>query len=126
MTARPKRFAAALATLACACTAAGLAGCAGNPGPIIDTKGVDMARYQVDLNECSGYSEQVETGKGVAKGAAGGAAVGAVAGAIGGSAGKGAGYGALGGATSSALKGDREKQAVVKNCLRGRGYKVLN
>lgn len=103
-----------------------LAGCAGNPGPIVDTKGVDMSRYNQDLADCESYADQVETGKGVAKGAAAGAAVGAVAGAIGGSVAKGAGYGALGGGTQSALKNEGEKQDVVKNCLRGRGYKVLN
>ena len=38
----------------------------------------------------------------------------------------GAGYGAIGGGTRSALYNQREKERVVKNCLRGRGYRVLN
>ncbi|MGI9265383.1 MAG: glycine zipper family protein, partial [Gammaproteobacteria bacterium] len=72
------------------------------------------------------YSEEVVVAKGVAKGAAGGAAVGGVAGAISGDAGEGAGYGAVWGATRSGLDGAREKEMVLKRCMRGRGYRVLN
>lgn len=103
-----------------------IAGCAGNTGPIIDTKGVNMSAYEVDLAECQTYVAQVNTGAGVAKGAAAGAAVGAATGAISGRADRGAGYGAIGGAASSARLNEREKSQVVKNCLRGRGYRVLN
>lgn len=104
-----------------------LAGCSGATGPIIDTKGVDMSRYQQDLAECETYATQVSTGTAVGKGAAGGAAVGAAVGAIaGGSAGKGAGIGAVTGGAQSARIADREKADVVRNCLRGRGYRVLN
>jgi len=104
-----------------------LAGCSGASGPIIDTKGVDMAQYQRDLAECQAYAAQVSTGSAVAKGAAGGAAVGAAIGAIaGGGAGKGAGIGAVTGGAQSARISDREKSQVVSNCLRGRGYRVLN
>ena len=53
-------------------------------------------------------------------------AVGAASGAILGDAGTGAGLGAIGGAARSAQIGDREKTRVVHNCLRGRGYRVLN
>lgn len=114
-----KRLAAGMVVL--------LAGCSGATGPIIDTKGVDMAHYQQDLAECEAYATQVSTGTAVAKGAAGGAAVGAAIGAIaGGSAGKGAGIGAVSGGAQSARMSDREKADVVRNCLRGRGYKVLN
>jgi hypothetical protein len=105
---------------------AGLAACAANPRPIVDTRGVDMVRYQQDLAECEAYREQVPAGQGVAKGAVAGAAVGAAVGAIGGNAGKGAAYGAVGGSAKSAQLADREKQQVAKNCMRGRGYKVLN
>jgi hypothetical protein len=52
--------------------------------------------------------------------------VGAATGAISGNAADGAGYGAIWGATSSGLDADETKQRVVKQCLRGRGYKVLN
>ncbi|MCC7257232.1 MAG: glycine zipper family protein [Gammaproteobacteria bacterium] len=104
-----------------------LAGCSGATGPIIDTKGVDMTRYRQDLAECETYADQVSTGRAVGKGAVGGAAVGAAIGAIaGGDAGKGAGIGAVSGGAQSARHADREKAGVVRNCLRGRGYRVLN
>lgn len=104
-----------------------LTGCSGASGPIIDTKGVDMTQYERDRAECETYAEQVSTGTAVGKGAAGGAAVGAAIGAIaGGSAGKGAGIGAVTGGAQSARTADQEKADVVRNCLRGRGYKVLN
>lgn len=103
-----------------------LAGCAAHPEPIVDTKGVDMSRYETDLEECSVYADQVHMEKGVAKGAAGGAVVGAATGAISGNAAEGAGYGSIWGATRSGLDADEVKQDVVKRCLRGRGYNVLN
>jgi len=103
-----------------------LAGCAAHPEPIIDTKGVDMSRYETDLEECSVFADQVHMEKGVAKGAAGGAVVGAATGAISGNASEGAGYGMIWGATRSGLDADEVKQDVVKRCLRGRDYKVLN
>ncbi|MDH4313649.1 MAG: glycine zipper family protein [Gammaproteobacteria bacterium] len=103
-----------------------LAACSSHPEPIVDTKGVDMSLYEADLAECSAYSDQIRTEEGVAKGAAGGTVIGAATGAISGDAGKGAGYGSILGATRSGLDADRDKQHVVKNCMRGRGYKVLN
>jgi hypothetical protein len=104
-----------------------LAACSGATGPIIDTKGVDMAKYEQDRTECEKYAQQVSTGKAVGKGATGGAAVGAAVGAIaGGGAGEGAGIGAVTGGAESARIADREKADVVRNCLRGRGYHVLN
>ena len=79
-----------------------------------------------DLAECEGYGEQVQLETGVAKGAVAGGAVGAASGAILGNAGTGAGLGAIGGASRSAQIWEREHARVVKNCLRVRGYRVLN
>ena len=93
---------------------------------IIDKQGVDMSRYDQDLAECRSYATEVQTGKKVAKGAASGAVVGGLIGAITGDAGKSAGVGAVGGGAKGASQGEREKVQVVKRCLRGRGYKVLN
>lgn len=101
-------------------------GCAAHPEPIVDTRGVDMVRYESDMADCKAYGEQIQIEKGVAKGAAAGAAVGTAAGAISGNAAEGAGYGAIYGAADSAQLNDREKRRVVKNCMRGRGYRVLN
>ena len=103
-----------------------LAGCSSAPGPIIDTKGVNMAHYESDLRDCEGYADQIKIERGVAKGAVAGGAVGAATGAVLGDTAKGAGVGAIGGAARSAQRGEEEKTRVVKNCLRGRGYRVLN
>jgi outer membrane lipoprotein SlyB len=103
-----------------------LAACTTTDEIIIDKQGVDMSRYDQDLAECRSYATEVQTGKKVAKGAASGAVVGGLIGAITGDAGKSAGVGAVGGGAKGASQGEREKVQVVKRCLRGRGYKVLN
>jgi len=104
-----------------------LAGCASSRGPIIDTKGVDMAKYEQDLVECESFADGVNPAEGAARGAAAGGAVGAMTGAIGGgNVGRGAGVGAVLGGAQSAQMGVRERNDVVKRCLRGRGYSVLN
>ncbi|MCP4302953.1 MAG: glycine zipper family protein [Gammaproteobacteria bacterium] len=103
-----------------------VAGCAAHPDPIVDTKGVNPDALAKDWQECEAYTEEILISQGVAKGGATGAAVGALGGAIDGDAGKGAAAGALYGGTRSGLDADREKQAVFKRCLRGRGYRVLN
>lgn len=107
-----------------------LAGCTTTKEIIIDEKGVDMARYRQDLGECEAYAEQVRTGEKVAKGAASGAVIGGAIGAITGgsrdSAARGAGVGAVSGAAKGASRGEQEEVRVVKQCLRGRGYRVLN
>jgi len=102
-------------------------GCANRRDVIIDPAGVDMARYEQDLTECQQIASQVRQ-KAVG-GAAGGAVVGGAVGAIIGdsdTAGRGAGVGAVTGAARGAGATQREKQLVTKNCLRNRGYKVLN
>jgi uncharacterized protein YcfJ len=103
-------------------------GCAGHSSkPIIDPKGVDMAQYDADVAECEEIATQVE--QKAAKQAAGGAVVGGLIGAIVGgrsSAVVGAGVGAVGGGAGGAVDTEHEKNKVVKNCLRNRGYKILN
>ncbi len=105
-----------------------VAGCANRHGDvIIDPAGVDMGLYEQDLAQCQQIAGQVRQKAG--GGAVGGSVVGgAVGGIIGNSdtAGKGAGVGAVTGAARGAAATNREKQLVVKNCLRNRGYKVLN
>lgn len=101
-------------------------GCAAHPEPIIDMQGVDRVRYEKDMEDCTAYGEQIRIEEGAVKGAAAGAAVGAATGAISGDTARGAGYGAVIGTAESARLNDREKQQVVKNCMRGRGYRVLN
>jgi uncharacterized protein YcfJ len=115
------------AILATACLLV-LAGCTSHGSkPVIDPAGVDMARYEIDVAECEQIAQQVEQKAG--ERAAGGAVVGGlIGGIIGGSdsALKGAGVGAVGGGARGSADTQREKSKVVKNCLRNRGYKVLN
>jgi hypothetical protein len=115
-----------LTTASAAILVLSLGACASHPDPIIDMQGVNEAAMQVDWDECAAYSEQVMIARGTAKGAAGGAVVGAAAGAISGDTANGAGYGAVFGAARSATDGGKEKERVFKNCMRGRGYRVLN
>ena len=60
-----------------------LGGCAAPGGahyrPIVDTKGVDLNRYEADLRECQSYATQTA---GAAESAATGAAAGALFGAV--------------------------------------------
>lgn len=104
-----------------------LTGCARHSKIIIDPQGSNMSNYQTDLSQCEQLAEQVDSK--VGKGIVGGAAVGAVAGEIVGG-GKKTVVGAKLGALSGALKGGRatrlERDKVIKNCLRNRGYRVLN
>ena len=90
-----------------------LAGCAAHPDPIVDMKGVDPERLARDQAKCEQYAEQIRVRD-------------AAAGAINGDVSRGAANGALYGGTRSGLGADRDKQKVVNNCLRGRGYRVLN
>ncbi len=105
-----------------------LAGCSSNR-IIIDKKGVSMAQYARDLEECRAYAEEVRVAEQAAEGAAVGGVVGGAIGAIFGdssTAARGAGAGAVSGAASGTGRAVHEKDRVVKTCLRGRGYKVLN
>ena len=112
----------------------GVIGCAHNRpignAPIIDRKGVDMAKYAANKAECEQYAAEVNRGEKVARGAIGGAVVGGAIGAIinrrSNAAERGAGVGAVTGGVGGAREGNREAEQVIRQCLRGRGYKVLN
>lgn len=96
---------------------------------IVDTKGVNMAQYEQDRQECEQYAGEVNTGSTVAKSAGFGAAIGAAIAAIFGNSrdvGRGAAAGGVAGGAKGAVRSDNEKAQVVRNCLRGRGYRVLN
>lgn len=105
----------------------GLTGCASKKQVVIDPAGVDMVKYEQDLVECQQISEQVDQQAG--KSAVGGAVVGGLMGAAlgnGRTAERWAGAGAVGGAAKGASRTQQEKNTVVKNCMRNRGYSVLN
>ena len=104
-----------------------LGGCARHSKIIVDPHATNMSHYQADLAECEKLAEQVDSK--VGKGIVGGAVVGGIAGEIVGG-GKRTDVGAKLGALSGAVKGGRatrrERDKVIKNCLRNRGYRVLN
>ncbi|MEH6543929.1 MAG: glycine zipper domain-containing protein [Porticoccaceae bacterium] len=88
-----------------------------------------MDAYYQDLHECRNYASQVSVAGRTTTGAVAGAVLGGVVGAItgdSGSAQRGAGVGGVVGGVKGASSGYQEKHQVVKNCLRGRGYSVLN
>ena len=95
---------------------------------IIDEQRSNMANYDRDLAQCEAYSQQVPVGEKAARGAGSGAAIGGAIGAVSDrhDAGEGAAIGAISGGAAGIDQGQREKVRVVKNCLRGRGYVVLN
>jgi hypothetical protein len=107
-------------------------GCAGaDVRPIVDMKGVNEAAYEKDLQECQTYAkEQSGMGGTAAKGAGAGAVVGGLLGLVTGGNTTGivqaAGAGAVIGGAGGAFTGNQAQEAVVKRCLGGRGYKVLN
>lgn len=109
-----------------------LTACAGaNVRPVVDMKDMDAAKYEIDLADCQNYATQksglTETGS---KAAIGGAAIGALLGLVGGGNGsniaQGAGIGAIIAGAGGAYTGNKAQEDIVKNCLRGRGYKVLD
>lgn len=109
-----------------------LTGCANsgaNYRPLVDSQGVDMARYEGDLRDCQQYATQVA---GAAENAAIGAAVGAIFGAVLAAA-AGSRYdrhatarvGAVTGAAAGAAEGETDQRNIIRNCMSGRGYRVL-
>lgn len=108
-------------------TALVLNGCARHAQIIIDPKGVDMEAYHADLAECQHLANQVESQ--IAEGVVGGAVVGALFGAIVGgrrtsvTTGQ---LGALSGGLSAGGKEHYQREKVIRNCLRNRGYQILN
>jgi len=94
--------------------------------PIVDTTRVDMDQYERDLADCEQVATQVDTAGTAGKSAAAGAAVGAALGAVWGDAGRSAAGGAVSGGAGGLLSADNETARVIKNCMRSRGYQVLN
>jgi outer membrane lipoprotein SlyB len=97
--------------------------------PIIDRQGVNLAHYDQNLIECQQYANEVEIARKAGTGAIGGAVIGGVFGAVLGNsntAKRGAGVGVVGGAAKGVGQGLHEREAVIKRCLTGRGYRVLN
>ena len=109
----------------------GCANTGANYRPLVDTRGgtVDSSKYEMDLQECQQYANQTAgAGEKAAIGAAAGAIFGAVLAAA---AGRGydrsatARVGALTGAVSGAAQGETDQRSIIRRCLGGRGYSVL-
>jgi len=109
-----------------------LASCAGqNYRPLIDTAGVDMNRLEYDLRECQQYAGQV-AGAGTQAAVGAGLAAGLIAilGAVGGGKnrfdmGASTRMAAVGGAAGGAASGETDQRNVVRRCMAGRGYRVM-
>jgi outer membrane lipoprotein SlyB len=106
-----------------------LLGCAAH-APLVDTKGVDMNQYHIDLKECQAYAEQTYgAGTGAVAGAVAGALLGELLARAGGGMsvrGQLAGSGAVLGAAAGGGEGFKNQREVVQRCMSGRGYRVLN
>jgi uncharacterized protein YcfJ len=116
-------------TLCLALTACATRPTGENYRPVIDTKGADITRLEEDLRECQAYAARVA---GAAEQAAAGAVAGAVLGAmLAAAAGsrysrnQHAAVGAVAGLSGGAVSGERDQRDVIRRCMTGRGYNVL-
>ena len=120
-------------TLTITLAAAILAGCAApmhQYQPLIDG-GTDTEQYQRDLQDCRAYamtkpSAESSAAAGAIFGALAGVAILALGGGRHGFGNEAAGIGALIGGVEGYNKGANGQQNIVKRCLAGRGYKVLD
>lgn len=105
-----------------------IGGCARHSQIIIDPNGVDMGLYQSDLAECRQLSRQVRSkvSGGIITGAIVGTVVGKIVGGHRSNTATTAKLGALSGGLQGGSATAHERERVVKNCLRNRGYSVLN
>jgi hypothetical protein len=111
-----------------------LAACA-NHTPVIDHRmsNKSTAEYERDLADCQSYADErgfaQDTAVGTLGGAALGAALGAATGAVFGSPGSGAALGAavggIGGGAGAGGNAAMEQKRIINNCMRNRGYSVL-
>jgi uncharacterized protein YcfJ len=96
---------------------------------VVDPKSVDPVAYEKDIAECSTLADSAGKTGSAGTGALGGALIG---GALGGIFGGGRGAvtmgsgGAVIGGASAAGKESNSKDQILKNCMTGRGYQVLN
>ena len=113
---------ALITTILCGCATRGA-----NYIPLVDTKGKDATTLDRDTTECQHYATQRID-------AASGALVGAIAGALLGAAlGAGTRYrnnfaqqGAIAGGVGGGFEANQTQESIIKRCLAGRGYNVLN
>jgi hypothetical protein len=128
-------------TVAVTALAIGLAGCAtappNTPGagvgatytPVIDTTGVNVARYYADLDSCRTFSRQIDVQNAQMNGMFAGILAGAfTAAAFGGSRrsmDQAATYGGGVGIARAGNKALGKQETIMANCMASRGYRVL-
>ena len=115
--------------IAAATTAALVAGCATADWyqPVVDTKGLNSVQYQADLAECRQYAAQRDPANQAVAGAVAGALLGVLLGAATGtSRNYGASVGAASGVAAGAAHGADSQVQIIRRCLLGRGYQVLD
>lgn len=97
--------------------------------PMLDLQGQDASHVECDLAECQAYAAQISPAKSAVANAVGGAILGALFGLAVGDHGWAARAGAQGGAIGGAISGAGNAVAarvdIVRNCMAGRGYRVL-
>jgi uncharacterized protein YcfJ len=121
----------AVAALLIATIVGGCANSGSNYRPLVDLQGRSDSQFQSDLNQCQGYASQVmNAGEKAAIGAVAGALIGsAISSLFGGdrhSRNDASMYGALVGAGSGGASAEDEQRTIIRRCLSGRGYNVLN
>lgn len=118
-------------TIAVCLISATLCGCASTYRPLVDPRpGQTMARYESDLAECRQFASQVPgVGTGAAVGAVAGSVLSLAISAIFGNTGRAltqaAAAGAVLGGVGGAVNGGESETDVIRRCMVGRGYVVL-
>ena len=103
-----------------------IAGCA-NYRPLVDNPG-DLNVYERNLQECQRYADSVSPGVNAAVGALFGAGLSAVLATVAGGGfdrGASARVGAVLGGVGGATQGGEAQMNIIRQCLAGRGYRVL-
>ena len=116
-----------------------LAACAYNSAPVIGPHDKTDAEYQQDFAECQQYAAQVSKGEAAKTGAINAGVIGALSGAaiglidghgvdgaVAGGAIAGGVAGAGAGAAGGATKATQDQAYVLRRCLAGKGYDVLD
>ena len=93
---------------------------------VIDDRKVNSQEYNGDLQDCRRLAGQIDAKGKVLKGVGSGVVIGGVSGVISDDALRGAATGGMIGGVKGLDEVDKGKLRVVKNCLRHRGYIVLN
>lgn len=120
-----------LVAMATGCAGPNQAGYGASWQPVVDVRPEQQAAYTADLAQCQAYATQVMSSQQAAMtGALAGAVLGALLGAAAGGNNKFnsrvAGVGAISGGVGAAAEAEGGQRGIIRRCLMGRGYSVLN